>query len=67
MINGGISIIGGGNMGGALARGLVAGGLAAADLTIIEVDAAKRAVLAAQFPVRGSLVRCSHAPMRSSP
>jgi len=70
MINGGISIIGGGNMGGALARGLVAGGLAAADLTIIEVDAAKRAVLAAQFPgsrVAGEVLACSNAVIAVKP
>ena len=62
MVNGGISIIGGGNMGGALARGLVAGGLVAADLTIVEVDEAKRATLSAQFS--GSAIEIGRASCR---
>jgi pyrroline-5-carboxylate reductase len=70
MVNGGISIIGGGNMGGALARGLVAGGLAAADLTIVEVDEAKRATLSAQFPgsaIVGEVVACTNAVIAVKP
>lgn len=70
MINGGISIIGGGNMGGALARGLVAGGLTATDLTIVEVDAAKRAVLVAQFPgstITGGVIGCTNAVIAVKP
>ncbi|MFM7744825.1 MAG: pyrroline-5-carboxylate reductase [Actinomycetota bacterium] len=70
MINGGIAIIGGGNMGGALARGLVAGGLAAADLTIVEVDASKRTALAAQFPgstIAGEVVGCANAVIAVKP
>jgi pyrroline-5-carboxylate reductase len=70
MVNGGISIIGGGNMGGALARGLVAGGLAAADLTIVEVDEAKRATLRAQFPgsaIVGEVIACANAVIAVKP
>jgi pyrroline-5-carboxylate reductase len=70
MVNGGISIIGGGNMGGALARGLVAGGLAAADLTIVEVDETKRATLSAQFPesaIVGEVVTCTNAVIAVKP
>lgn len=70
MINGGITIIGGGNMGGALARGLLAGGLAAADLTIVEVDEAKRATLATQFPgstIVGEVTVCTNAVVAVKP
>jgi len=45
-----LAIIGGGNMGAAFGHGLIAGGLPAASLTIVEVDASKRAALAASFP-----------------
>jgi len=57
-------------MGGALARGLVAGGLAAADLTIVEVDEAKRATLSAQFPgsaIVGEVVACTNAVIAVKP
>lgn len=70
MINGGITIIGGGNMGGALARGLVAAGLVASDLTIVEVDEAKRAELGARFPgstVVGEVVGCTNAVIAVKP
>ena len=70
MITGGISIIGGGNMGGALARGLVAGGLPEADLTIVEVDAAKRDALAAQFPgstIAGEIAVCTNVVIAVKP
>lgn len=46
-----IAIIGGGNMGSALARGLVGSGVvAAADLVVVEVDAARRENLRAVLP-----------------
>jgi pyrroline-5-carboxylate reductase len=70
MINGGIAIIGGGNMGGALARGLVAAGLPAGDLTIIEVDAGKRGALRVQFPgsnVVAEVVGCANAVIAVKP
>lgn len=57
-------------MGGALARGLVAGGLAVADLTIVEVDEAKRATLSAQFPgsaIVGEVVACTNAVIAVKP
>lgn len=69
-IKDGISIIGGGNMGAALARGLVAGGLAPADLTIVEVDTSKHPGLAAGFPgatVTGSIGRCTNAVLAVKP
>ncbi len=50
MVVGGISIVGGGNMGGALARGLIGAGLPAADLTIVEIDSSKHAALTSSFP-----------------
>ena len=43
-------IIGGGNMGAAFAHGLVSAGLASSALTIVELDATKRAELSATFP-----------------
>jgi pyrroline-5-carboxylate reductase len=70
MIVGGISIIGGGNMGGALARGLLGAGLAAADLTIVEVDAAKRVALGGQFPgavIVGDIGPCTNAVIAVKP
>lgn len=70
MINRGIAIIGGGNMGGALARGLVAGGLPTADLTIIEVDAGKRDALRHQFPgsnIIGEVAACTNAVIAVKP
>ena len=70
MINGGITIIGGGNMGGALARGLIAAGLAASELTIVEVDEAKRASLGAQFPgstIVGEMIGCTNAVIAVKP
>ena len=45
-----LAIIGGGNMGAAFAHGLIAGGLSPSALTIVELDAAKRAELSATFP-----------------
>lgn len=47
-------------MGAALARGLVAGGLAPADLTIVEIDDVKHAALRAAFP--GATVTSSVGP-----
>ena len=70
MVVGGISIIGGGNMGGALARGLVAGGLDPAGLTIVEVDDAKRVALARQFPgstISGEVGPCVNAVIAVKP
>ena len=49
-------IIGGGNMGTALVGGLVNGGWDAASITVVELDAAKRASLESQFGVRTSEV-----------
>lgn len=69
-ITGGISIIGGGNMGSALARGLVEGGLAPRDLTIVELDASKHASLTASFPGAGissSITPCSNAVLAVKP
>jgi pyrroline-5-carboxylate reductase len=57
-------------MGGALARGLVAGGLAPSDLTIVEVDEAKRAVLVEQFPgsvIAAEVVSCTNAVIAVKP
>lgn len=70
MITGGLTIIGGGNMGGALARGLIAGGLSAAELTIVELDAAKRTALATQFPgaaIAGEIGPCTNAVIAVKP
>ncbi len=47
-------IIGGGNMGTALVGGLVNGGWTPTDITVVELDAAKRASLEAEFGVRTS-------------
>ena len=69
-ISGGISIVGGGNMGGALARGLVAGGLGPADLTIVEVDPGKREALAREFPgvsIAGAVERCANVVLAVKP
>jgi len=69
-IKGGISIIGGGNMGAALARGLVAGGLAPGDLTIVEIDTAKHAGLAAMFPgatIAPAIGPCANAVLAVKP
>ena len=44
-------IIGGGNMGTAIVGGLVNGGWAANSITVVELDAAKRATLEAEFGV----------------
>ena len=69
-IRGGISIIGGGNMGAALARGLVAAGLAPGDLTIVEIDAAKHPTLAATFPgatIASSIGPCTNAVLAVKP
>ena len=45
-----LTIVGGGNMGAALAEGVVRGGLAPGALTIVEVSEPRRAVLATMFP-----------------
>ena len=69
-ISGGISIIGGGNMGGALARGLVAGGLSMRDLTIVELDASKHAALAAAFVganISSTIAPCTNAVLAVKP
>lgn len=69
-IRGGISIIGGGNMGAALARGLVAGGLAPGDLTIVEIDAAKHPNLASTFPgatIAPAIGPCTNAVLAVKP
>lgn len=47
-------IVGGGNMGTALVGGLVNSGWNGHDITVVEVDAAKRATLEADFGVRTS-------------
>ncbi len=49
-------IIGGGNMGTALVGGLVNGGWVASSITVVELDAMKRAALESQFGVRTSEV-----------
>lgn len=57
-------------MGSALARGLVAGGLAAMDLTIVEVDEGKRAVLTQEFPgstIVAEVVACTNAVVAVKP
>ncbi len=68
--SGGISIIGGGNMGAALARGLIAGGLAPGDLTIVEIDSSKHPGLVAAFPgstITSAIGRCSSAVLAVKP
>ena len=45
-----VAIIGGGNMGSALAGGLLRGGVAPADVIIVETFAPRRGELATQFP-----------------
>jgi len=50
-IAGPIQLVGGGKMGGALARGWLAAGLAPAELSIVEPDPERRAALAALGPV----------------
>jgi pyrroline-5-carboxylate reductase len=66
-----IAIIGGGNMGTALAQGLIAAGVVAArDIVIVEVDAARRAVLAEIVPgatVVQSLSSCAAAVIAVKP
>ena len=47
-------IIGGGNMGTAIVGGLVNGGWAAASITVVELDSAKRAQLESDFGVQTS-------------
>lgn len=47
-------IIGGGNMGTALVGGLVNGGWNPQEITVVELDAAKRALLESEFGVRTS-------------
>lgn len=47
-------IIGGGNMGSALVGGLIHGGWDASTITVVELDAAKRASLESDFGVRTS-------------
>lgn len=45
-----LTIVGGGNMGAALAEGVVRGGLQPSALTIVEVSESRRAVLTKMFP-----------------
>lgn len=47
-----IAFIGGGNMAGALAGGLLHGGARGADMAVVEINAARRAELEQQFGVR---------------
>lgn len=66
-----LAIIGGGNMGAALAQGLLdSGGVAPADLAIVEVSAERRAVLADMFPgctIEADLVPCRAAVIAVKP
>lgn len=49
-----LSVVGGGNMGAALVGGLVAAGVSASSIVVVEVDGAKRASLEEAFGVRTS-------------
>lgn len=65
-----LAIIGGGNMGAAFAHGLISAGLAPAALTIVEVDADKRAALSRDFPgatVSAALATCVNAVIAVKP
>lgn len=65
-----LAIIGGGNMGAAFAHGLIAGGLAPAALTIVEVDVEKRNGLARDFhgaTVTETLEACVNAVIAVKP
>ncbi|NBN88868.1 MAG: pyrroline-5-carboxylate reductase [Actinobacteria bacterium] len=70
MVVGGISIVGGGNMGGALARGLIGAGLPATDLTIVEIDASKHSALTSLFPgatITSTIGSCKNAVIAVKP
>jgi pyrroline-5-carboxylate reductase len=57
-----LTIIGGGNMGAALAHGLLRGGLAPDMLTIVELSAEQRKVLSSTFPgvhINESVQKCN--------
>ncbi len=49
-----LSVVGGGNMGAALIGGLIAAGVPASSIVVVEVDAQKRASLESSFGVRTS-------------
>ncbi|MSO58731.1 MAG: pyrroline-5-carboxylate reductase [Ilumatobacteraceae bacterium] len=64
-----LAIIGGGNMGTALIAGLIAGGVSAGSIVVVEIDDEKRDAVARQFGVRTSstIISCDSAIVAVKP